>query len=68
MKEKETRKSLKPMVLLNFSNLIQTIQEGYELDFMTNEGFPQQMGRTTEEPYFYKRSKSSTKLLPEGKS
>lgn len=45
MKEKEDKKVIEAYGFIEFLKLVQTgIQEGYELDFMTNEGFPQQMG------------------------
>lgn len=45
MKEKEDKKVIEAYGFIEFLKLVQAgIQEGYELDFMTNEGFPQQMG------------------------
>lgn len=45
MKEKEDKKVIEAYGFIEFLKLVQAgVQEGYELDFMTNEGFPQQMG------------------------
>lgn len=45
MKEKEDKKVIEAYGFIEFLKLVQTgVQEGYELDFVTNEGFPQQMG------------------------
>ena len=45
MKEKEDKKVIEAYGFIEFLKLVQAgIQEGYELDFITNEGFPQQMG------------------------
>lgn len=45
MKEKEDKKVIEAYGFIEFLKLVQAgIQEGYELDFVTNEGFPQQMG------------------------
>jgi len=45
MKEKEDKKVIEAYGFIEFLKAVQAgIQEGYELDFMTNEGFPQQMG------------------------
>ena len=44
-RKKEDKKVIEAYGFIEFLKLVQTgIQEGYELDFMTNEGFPQQMG------------------------
>ena len=45
MKEKEDKKVIEAYGFIEFLKAVQAgVQEGYELDFMTNEGFPQQMG------------------------
>ena len=45
MKEKENKKVIEAYGFIEFLKAVQAgVQEGYELDFMTNEGFPQQMG------------------------
>ena len=45
MKEKEDKKVIEAYGFIEFLRAVQAgVQEGYELDFVTNEGFPQQMG------------------------
>ena len=45
MKEKEDKKVIEAYGFIEFLKAVQAgVQEGYELDFVTNEGFPQQMG------------------------
>lgn len=45
MKEKEDKKVIEAYGFIEFLKAVQAgVQEGYELDFITNEGFPQQMG------------------------
>ena len=45
MKEKEDKKVIEAYGFIEFLKAVQAgVKEGYELDFITNEGFPQQMG------------------------